>query len=135
MRTISVTGPNFSFNGTLRMHHMAVAKLTERWRTATEQQFLDRSIRWRAPGPVGIEVRSWCRGKADRTAHAPAAKAMIDGLSDRYQTVYGKRHRTHEGWWPDDGPDWVEWEKHFCPTYHHGLPTGLIRVELTVIVL
>lgn len=129
---ITVTGPTFSINSVERSHHMKTAALTAEWRKTTEQLLGDRSMRWRAPGPVGIEVHSWCRVKADRTAYVPAAKAIIDGLTDRFDARY--KVRLHTGWWPNDTAEWVVWERHWPPVVEK-LPVGLIRLELTVVVL
>lgn len=131
MPKISHTGLSFSMNNERKMHHHARAALVREWRQAVQRT----APRWRAVGPVGIEVFSWCRADADRGAYYPAAKAMIDGLNDVWEDVYGRKVRTYEGWWPDDDGEWVYWERHWAPVRDMSLPKGCIRVELDVSVL
>lgn len=132
---IEITGPIFKMNDLPGMGHHQHAALTKRWRTDTEAMFGLRSMRWRAPSPVGIEVHTRCRVKADRSAYVPAAKAMIDGLTDSFATAYGRKVRVHEGWWPNDSPDWVTWERHWPPVVDRSLPVGHIAVRLEIVVL
>jgi len=128
---IDYTGPSFTVNALGRMGHHERARLVKAWRDPVMLLVRQPQLRWRAPGPVGIEVRSWCRADADRGAYFPAAKAMVDGLND--SVVKGVR--VHTGWWPDDDGRWVEWEKHYVPQRDMKLPQGLVRVELEVVVL
>lgn len=125
---ITVTGPSFTLNNERTMHHHERAKLVAAWRDPVMLMCRQPSMRWRAPGPVGLEVHARCRADADRGAYFPAAKAMIDGLNDNPKTG-------HVGWWPDDDGDWVHWERHWVPVRDMSLPKGCVKVTISVIVL
>jgi hypothetical protein len=125
---ISYVGPSFTLNNERTMHHHARAALVREWRDPVTMIVRQPQYRWRAPGPVGIEVWAWCRADADRGAYFPAAKAMIDGLNDDPKTG-------HVGWWPDDDGTWVHWEKHYVPVRDMRLPKGMVRVEIGVVIL
>lgn len=130
LRTISYVGPSFTLNNERTMHHHGRAKLVAAWREPIAMMVRSAENRWRTPAPVGIEVRSECRADADRGAYFPAAKAMIDGLTDQYAKG---GERVHVGWWPDDDGSWVLWERHWVPVRNMQLPTGCIRVTLEVV--
>lgn len=125
LRSISYVGPSFTLNNERTMHRHERAAIVAAWRDPVMMMVRSAEYRWRAPGPVGIEVRSECRADADRGAYFPAAKAMIDGLND---TKTG-----HRGWWPDDDGNWVIWERHWVPVRNMQLPKGCVRVTLEIV--
>lgn len=113
-------GPPFTLNGERKIHHHERAKLVKAWRD--DMPMLGRQHRValrRIDPPYGIEVHAWCRGKADRGAYFPAAKAMIDGLIGVL--------------WEDDSPEWIAWERHWSPAVDYKLPVGVVRVQLTIV--
>lgn len=124
---ISLTGPSFTLNNERRLHPHQRADLVAAWRDPVKLLVRQPQHRWRADGPVGLEVYSACRAKADRGAYFPAAKAIIDGLSD-------KPNEGHRGWWPDDSGEWVAWERHWVPEVDRSLPVGLVKVTVVVVV-
>jgi hypothetical protein len=121
-------GPTFSMNLERKINRWTRTELVQAWRDPVKLIVRQPQYRWRAPGPCGIEVHAVCRGKADRGAYYPAAKCMIDAVTD-------KPKEGHVGWWLDDSPEWVTWERHWPPTRDMSIPVGLIRVTLEVVVL